>query len=34
MMGRGTAMAIVLVVIIVLLVGLARLLFGKRELEY
>ena len=34
MMGRGTAMAIVLVIIIVLLVGVARMAFGRRELEY
>lgn len=34
MMGRGTAMAVVLVILIVLLVSLVRLLFGKRELEY
>ena len=34
MMGRGTAMAIILVIIIVLLVGVARMAFGRRELEY
>lgn len=34
MMGRGTAMAVTLVVAIVLLVSAARLAFGKRELEY
>ncbi|MCK6470778.1 MAG: sugar ABC transporter permease [Planctomycetes bacterium] len=34
MMGRGTAMAVMLVVAIVLLVSAARLAFGKRELEY
>jgi len=34
LMGRGTAMSVVLVVLIVMLVGLLRLVFGKRELEY
>lgn len=34
MMGRGTAMAITLVIAIVILAAIARLLFGKRELEY
>ena len=34
LMGRGTAMAVVLVALIVLMVGLLRLIFGKRELEY
>lgn len=34
MMGRGTAMAVTLVLCIVLLVSALRLLFGKRDLEY
>ncbi|MCW8130780.1 MAG: sugar ABC transporter permease [Planctomycetota bacterium] len=34
MMGRGTAMAVALVLCIVLMVGALRLAFGKRELEY
>lgn len=34
MMGRGTAMAILLVISIVILASVARLIFGKRELEY
>jgi raffinose/stachyose/melibiose transport system permease protein len=34
MMGRGTAMALLLVATIVILAGIARLLFGRRELEY
>ncbi len=34
MMGRGTAMAVTLVIVIVLLVGVTRLIFGKRDMEY
>ena len=34
MMGRGTAMSVVLVIAIICFAGLARVLFGKRELEY
>jgi ABC-type sugar transport system permease subunit len=34
MMGRGTAMALLLVTTAVILAAIARLIFGKRELEY
>ncbi len=34
MMGRGTAMSVVLVLMIVFFMGILRLLFGRRELEY
>jgi ABC-type sugar transport system permease subunit len=34
MMGRGTAMAVLLALAIVVLVGLTRLAFGRRDLEY